>query len=122
MLALPPNPTERAQQKALFCSLCGIDIASGIGIDIARFGLDLGQQKVLETQEKLHVLSPKSPSAIGLTSDNFGIDIGIGNGGERHQHRYRQAFIATLLFDPSMSALPITETQKSQSVGLCTRQ
>ena len=33
-----------------------------------------------------------------------------------------QAFIATLLFDPSMSALPIIETQKSQSVGLFTRQ
>ena len=31
-----------------------------------------------------------------------------------------QAFIATLLFDPSMSALPIIETQKSQSVGLFT--
>ena len=33
-----------------------------------------------------------------------------------------QAPIATLLFDPSMSALPIIETQKSQSVGLFTRQ
>ena len=29
-----------------------------------------------------------------------------------------QAFIATLLFDPSMSALLIIETQRSQSVGL----
>ena len=28
-----------------------------------------------------------------------------------------QAFIATLLFDHSMSALPIVEMQKSQSVG-----
>ena len=34
--------------------------------------------------------------------------------------RFGQAFIATLLFDPSMSALPIMETQKSQSVGLLT--
>ena len=33
-----------------------------------------------------------------------------------------QTFIATLLFDPSMSALPIIETQKSQSVGLFNRQ
>ena len=33
-----------------------------------------------------------------------------------------QAFIATLLFDPSMLALPIIKTQKSQSVGLFTRQ
>ena len=33
-----------------------------------------------------------------------------------------QAFIATLLFDPSMSALPIIEMQKCQSVGLLTRQ
>ena len=33
-----------------------------------------------------------------------------------------QVFIATLLVDPSMSALPIIETQKSQSVGLFTRQ
>ena len=33
-----------------------------------------------------------------------------------------QAFIATLLFDPSMSALPIIEKQNSQSVGLFTRQ
>ena len=33
-----------------------------------------------------------------------------------------QAFVATLLFDPSMSALPIIETQKSQSVGLFPRQ
>ena len=33
-----------------------------------------------------------------------------------------QALIATLLFDPSMSALPIIETLKSQSVGLFTRQ
>ena len=33
-----------------------------------------------------------------------------------------QAFIATSLFDPSMSALPIIVTQKSQSVGLFTRQ
>ena len=29
---------------------------------------------------------------------------------------------ATLLFDPSMSALPIIEMQKSQSVGLFTHQ
>ena len=29
---------------------------------------------------------------------------------------------STLLFDPSMSALPIIETQKSQSIGLFTRQ
>ena len=34
----------------------------------------------------------------------------------------RQAFTATLLFDPSMSALPIFVIQKSQSVGLFTRQ
>ena len=34
----------------------------------------------------------------------------------------RQAFTATLLFDPSMLALPIIEMQKSQSVGLFTRQ
>ena len=33
-----------------------------------------------------------------------------------------QAVIATLLFDPSMSALPIIEKQNSQSVGLFTRQ
>ena len=32
-----------------------------------------------------------------------------------------QAFIATLLFDPSMSALPIIVKQNSQSVGLFTR-
>ena len=32
--------------------------------------------------------------------------------------RVFHAFIATLLFDSSMSALPIIETQKSQSVGL----
>ena len=31
-----------------------------------------------------------------------------------------QALIATLLFDRSMSALPITGIQKSQSVGLFT--
>jgi hypothetical protein len=31
-----------------------------------------------------------------------------------------QAFIATLLFDPSMSALPIIPMQKSVSVGLFT--
>ena len=31
-----------------------------------------------------------------------------------------QAFIATLLFDPSMSALPITQSQKSANVGLFT--
>ena len=31
-----------------------------------------------------------------------------------------QAFIATLLFDPSMSALPILEKQNSQMVGLFT--
>ena len=31
-----------------------------------------------------------------------------------------QAFIATLLFDPSMSALPIIEKQNSPSVGLFT--
>ena len=31
-----------------------------------------------------------------------------------------QEFIATLLFDPSMSALLITGMQKSQSVGLFT--
>ena len=33
-----------------------------------------------------------------------------------------QAFIATLLFDPSMSALPIILKQNSESVGLFTRQ
>ena len=33
-----------------------------------------------------------------------------------------QAFIATQLFDPSMSALPIIVKQNSQSVGLFTRQ
>ena len=33
-----------------------------------------------------------------------------------------QACIATLPFDPSMSALPIIEAQKSQSVGLFTCQ
>jgi hypothetical protein len=32
-----------------------------------------------------------------------------------------QAIIATLLFDPSMSALPIIEKHKSQRVGLFTR-
>jgi hypothetical protein len=32
----------------------------------------------------------------------------------------RQAFIATWLFDPSMSALPIIVKQNSQSVGLFT--
>ena len=32
-----------------------------------------------------------------------------------------QAFIATLLFDPSMSALPIIVKQNSPSVGLFTR-
>ena len=32
-----------------------------------------------------------------------------------------QAFIATLLCDPSMSALPIIETLTSQSVGLFAR-
>ena len=32
-----------------------------------------------------------------------------------------QAPIATLLFDPSMSALPIIEKHKSQRVGLFTR-
>ena len=31
-----------------------------------------------------------------------------------------QAFIATLLFDPSMSALPIIAKQNSPSVGLFT--
>jgi hypothetical protein len=31
-----------------------------------------------------------------------------------------QAFIATLLFDPSMSALPIIPKQNSVSVGLFT--
>ena len=31
-----------------------------------------------------------------------------------------QAFIATLLFDSSMSALPIIDSQKSLSVGLFT--
>ena len=36
--------------------------------------------------------------------------------------RGSQAFTATLLFDPPMSALPIVEMQKSQSVGLFTRQ
>ena len=34
----------------------------------------------------------------------------------------KHAFTRTLLFDPSMSALPIIETQKSQSVGFLTRQ
>ena len=34
----------------------------------------------------------------------------------------RQAFIATWLFDPSMSALPIIQKQNSDSVGLFTRQ
>ncbi|GBG89163.1 hypothetical protein CBR_g48871 [Chara braunii] len=33
-----------------------------------------------------------------------------------------QAFIATLLFDPSMSALPIIVKQNSPSVGLFTHQ
>ncbi|CAL6280552.1 unnamed protein product [Bathycoccus prasinos] len=33
-----------------------------------------------------------------------------------------QAFIATLLFDPSMSALPIIAKQDSPSVGLFTHQ
>ena len=33
----------------------------------------------------------------------------------------RQASIATWLFDPSMSALPIIVKQNSQSVGLFTR-
>ena len=33
-----------------------------------------------------------------------------------------QAFIATSLFDPSMSALPIIAKQNSPSVGLFTRQ
>ena len=33
----------------------------------------------------------------------------------------RQAFIATWLFDPSMSALPIILKQNSVSVGLFTR-
>jgi len=33
----------------------------------------------------------------------------------------RQAFIATWLFDPSMSALPIIAKQNSPSVGLFTR-
>jgi hypothetical protein len=33
-----------------------------------------------------------------------------------------QAFIATLLFDPSMSDLPIIAKQNSPSVGLFTRQ
>jgi len=32
-----------------------------------------------------------------------------------------QAFVATLRVDPSLSALPIIETQKSQSVGLLIR-
>ena len=32
-----------------------------------------------------------------------------------------QAFIATSLFDPSMSALPIILKQNSESVGLFTR-
>ena len=32
------------------------------------------------------------------------------------------AFIATLLFDPSMFALPIIETQESERVGVFTRQ
>jgi len=32
-----------------------------------------------------------------------------------------QAYIATLLFDPSMSALPIIVLQKAQRVGLFTR-
>jgi len=32
-----------------------------------------------------------------------------------------QAFIATLLFDPSMSALPIIVKHNSQRVGLFTR-
>ena len=31
-------------------------------------------------------------------------------------------FMATLLFDPSMSVLPVIETQMSQGVGLITRQ
>ena len=34
----------------------------------------------------------------------------------------RQVFAATLLFDPSMSALPIMKTPKSQSAGLLTQE
>jgi len=47
-------------------------------------------------------------------------------GKKQNTPRYRelacggQALIATSLFDPSMSALPIIATQKSQSVGLFT--
>ena len=47
-------------------------------------------------------------------------DCSLGFNGSKELACGSQAFIATLLFDPSMSALPIIPKQNSVSVGLFT--
>ncbi|KAJ7941174.1 Regulator of rDNA transcription protein 15 [Quillaja saponaria] len=47
---------------------------------------------------------------------------GVSSPGVEQSAQNCQAFIATLLFDPSMSALPIIVKQNSPSVGLFTHQ
>jgi hypothetical protein len=62
-------------------------------------------------------LAPRSGLPLGPSARN---DAGEPKGGSTELACGSQAFIATLLFDPSMSALPIIPKQNSVSVGLFT--
>ncbi len=67
--------------------------------------------------------SERMRQATGCTGRESGGSSGLALGfGSEELACGSQAFIATLLFDPSMSALPIIVKQNSPSVGLFTRQ
>ena len=62
------------------------------------------------TAPKHHALCPEPSGLLSTYSKDSSRELACGS----------QAFIATLLFDPSMSALPIIPKQNSVSVGLFT--
>ncbi|CAN6848897.1 unnamed protein product [Brassica oleracea] len=66
-----------------------------------------------------HVVSGAFPAALENLEDRVPLTPGRTH---NHIRSPSQTFIVTLLFDPSMSALPIIVKQNSPSVGLFTHQ